>query len=137
MPLAYLLVVLFTLVPAARLPAITAQELTRQRAEAVDQAVLSYYDRNGHYPATLAELSPWYLWNISKPATQWDHNFCYQAGEDFYRLGYVSQTNPHMFRDFSIVIYAAQGDLPNAAWVCDQELEQARAREQEYWQDMR
>lgn len=135
-PVVYVFVVLITLVPAARLPGISAQELTSQRAEAVNQAIQSYYEKNNHYPASLAELSPRYLWNIAKPATQWDHNFCYQAGEGFYRLGYVDQSNPRIFRDFSIVVYAAQGDLPDTTWVCDQELEQARAREQEYWQFM-
>ena len=48
----------------------------------------------------------------------------------------VDQSNPRMFRGFSIVVYAAQGELPDTTWVCDQELEQARAREQEYWQFM-
>jgi MFS family permease len=67
--------------------------VTEQRAETVNQAIHSYYARNGRYPPALNDLMPWYLVYVSPPLIIPGKTWCYEGGPDYYRLGYV-------YRDF-------------------------------------
>jgi hypothetical protein len=53
-----------------------------------------------------------------------EQSWCYESGTDFYRLGAVYRehwSSPY----FSVRIYAAAGNVPEAGWVCDEELAEA------------
>ncbi len=97
-------------------------EITAQRADQVNQAVLHYHTQTGRYPVALAELSPWYLWHIPEPIMIRNVTWCYEGGEDYYRLGYLFHRS-FGFRA-SVRIHASAGNVPNTPWPCDEALAQ-------------
>jgi hypothetical protein len=92
---------------------------TARRAQTINQAVLRYYEAQGQYPQTLADLTPRYLLYLPPPFIIPQQDWCYQAGTNYYRLGYV-------YRDYfstpaSVKVIAASGQPPQSAWACDAE----------------
>jgi len=88
-----------------------------------------FYEREERYPETLDELTPRDLLWIPGPVILPGEGWCYQGGEDFYRLGYVVYLRyPGMGFDplSEIRIPAARGVPPSPAWMCDAELERIR-----------
>ena len=103
--------------------------LTEARAEKIDRAIQRYYERQGHYPSRLANLMPFYLWRIPQPMIFRDQTWCYEGGDDYYRLGYVHQRAFGVPPEYiSIRIHAAVGEPPDPSWPCDKELERARSK---------
>jgi hypothetical protein len=103
--------------------------LTEVRAEKIERAIQRYYERNGQYPPELAVLTPFYLWRIPQPMIFRDQTWCYEGGDDYYRLGYVHQPTfgvPPAY--ISIRIHAAVGEPPESSWPCDDELERAKSK---------
>ena len=45
--------------------------------------------------------------------------WCYQGGEDYYRLGYVSGNFTYFEADYYVKTYASNGELPQGGWNCD------------------
>jgi hypothetical protein len=99
---------------------VSAFELTRQRAARVDAAVGHYYQDNGGYPTDLAALTPRYLFYLPPPVVVRQGGWCYQGGEDYYRLGYVSGQFTYFEADFQTEVYAQAGEPPSASWKCEE-----------------
>jgi hypothetical protein len=67
------------------------RQLTEARAGQVTQAIEAYYAREGRYPLDLRQLTPLYLVAIPDPVIMQGQSWCYLAGEDYYRLGYLNR----------------------------------------------
>ena len=104
---------------------------TEARAEKIERAIHRYYERQGHYPSRLANLMPFYLWRIPQPMIFRDQTWCYEGGDDYYRLGYVHQPG-FGWHDISIRIHDAVGEPPERSWPCNDALEKAKS--QSPWQ---
>ena len=103
--------------------------VTEARAEKINRAIQRYYERQGHYPSRLANLMPFYLWRIPQPMIFRDQTWCYEGGNDYYRLGYVHQRAFGVPPEYiSIRIHAAVGKPPESSWPCDDELERAKSK---------
>jgi len=103
--------------------------LTEVRAEKIERAIERYYERNGQYPPKLAVLTPFYLWRIPQPMIFRDQTWCYEGGDDYYRLGYVHQPTfgvPPAY--ISIRIHRTVGEPPESSWPCDDELEKVKSQ---------
>jgi hypothetical protein len=92
---------------------------TARRAEMINRAIQRYYLQEKQYPQELADLTPAYMVYIPTPFIIPRQGWCYQGGEDYYRLGYV-------YRDYfstpaSVKIHAAAGIPPDLSWPCDDE----------------
>jgi hypothetical protein len=75
------------------------RQLTERRAERVSQALQAYYDREGHYPDDLSQLTPRYLLSVSEPMIIFDQEWCYEGGGQQYEFGYVTRehwSNPNL-----------------------------------------
>jgi hypothetical protein len=105
---------------------IDGQAITRHRADRLSQAIERYQGDMGAYPSSLAALTPRYLLFIPKPITGRDQVWCYEGGQDYYRLGYVfyqryyGLTFPDPYYDIKIHSFA--GQPPDGPWMCDEEL---------------
>ncbi len=99
---------------------LSAFEMTERRAAVVNSAVESYYQENGVYPEGLAELSPRYMPFVLPPVVVRTGGWCYQSGEGFYRLGYISGDFTYFDSDFRVETYAQAGDIPIGDWACDE-----------------
>jgi hypothetical protein len=103
--------------------------LTETRAEKINRAIQRYHERQGYYPSRLANLMPFYLWRIPQPMIFRDQTWCYEGGDDYYRLGYVHQPGFGWPPDsISIQIHAAKGEPPEPSWPCDEELEREKSK---------
>ena len=118
-PLYIVLVTAITVAALAQGWKLSAFEITEHRAAAVKGAVENYYQENGVYPARLAELSPRYLPFLLPPVVVRTGGWCYQAGNDFYRLGYISGDFTYFESDFRVETYAQEGNIPIGDWACD------------------
>lgn len=65
--------------------------LTAERAERVSLALESFHDHHGRYPDSLRELVPGHILFVPPPVVIFGQAWCYDAGGDFYRLGYVDR----------------------------------------------
>jgi hypothetical protein len=99
---------------------VSAFELTERRAARVDQAVAQFYEDNNRFPTGLAELIPPYLLYLPPPVVVRQGGWCYQGGEDYYRLGFVSGQFTYSSAKFQTEIYAQVGESPQGSWYCDQ-----------------
>jgi len=103
--------------------------LTEARAEKINRAIQRYYEREGRYPSRLANLTPFYLWRIPQPVIFRDQTWCYEGGDDYYRLGYVHQPAFGVPPEYiSIRIHSAVGEPSEWSWPCDDELEKAKSK---------
>jgi hypothetical protein len=122
------LICLFTfgLIPALVVPDGTAQKVTERRAAQVNQAVLRFYSQNQHYPASLAELEPGFLWQVPAPITSNGSTWCYDGDASYYRLGYFDSyqfTHPDQI---NLKAYAQAGEPPAQPSACQLALEKLR-----------
>lgn len=107
------------------------QQLTKAHASQVSRAIERYYAREGHYPSTLSQLVPWTRLSLPKPVVISGQNWCYQSGEGYYRLGYVSRDNwssPYLY----IRTYQQAGAVPDTPALCADETEAMMARSRIY-----
>lgn len=111
---------------------VSAFELTERRAAQVNQAITQFQQDKGRYPASLAELTPRYLLYLPPPVVTHQGGWCYQGGEDYYRLGYVSGDFTYFMVDFWVKIHAQSGEPPQENWNCEQLLARFEAGELAY-----
>ena len=111
---------------------LSAFEITESRAAVVKVALENYYQENGMYPARLDDLSPAYLLFLPPPVVVRTGGWCYQAGDEFYRLGYISGDFTYFDSDFRVETYAQAGDLPSGDWACDELIARFQAGELTY-----
>jgi hypothetical protein len=103
-------------------------EITAARAARIDRAIQRYYQRHERYPADLYELVPGYLVYLPQPVIFRDQTWCYQGGEDFYRLGYVYQPGFGAPKNqIAIRLSASSGQPPLPYWPCEDELKKKQA----------
>jgi hypothetical protein len=93
--------------------------VTEQRAEVANRAIQRYYERNGYYPHTLADLTPRYLVYIPNPLIIPGQTWCYEGGDSHYRLGYVYRQ--YFSSAASVRVHAAVGEPPVSGWGCEEE----------------
>jgi hypothetical protein len=118
-------VVLFVYFSAKR---IDYHMLTEKHAATVARAVDAYYARQGHYPQSLRQLVPWRVLALPKPVILYGEDWCYQSGEGYYRLGYVSRdqwSSPYL----SVMVYKSAGAVPEVPGLCEAETDAIIARE--------
>ena len=89
---------------------------TERRAEMIDKAIQRYYERNGEYPQTLGDLTPWYLLYIPNPYIIPGLDWCYEGGTDHYRFGYVYRQ--YFSVPASVKIQSSTGEPSDAHWSC-------------------
>ncbi len=95
--------------------------LTSQRADRVVQAIESFYAREGHYPASLSELTPRFILTLSEPVIIYGQGWCYESGDGYYRLGYVDREH---WSDPRLIgrIYKTEGSLVGQSLMCEAEV---------------
>ena len=106
---------------SARAQSVDFRQLTEERAERASQAIETYYTRKGSYPQDLQHLTPWYVLLLPGPVTIYGQDWCYDGGEDYYRLGYVHRehwSDP----DLHGRIYKAKGKAPDLPGICAEEI---------------
>jgi len=131
-PLYFVLVTAVAVVALSQGWKLSAFEMTERRAAVVNDAIVSYYQENGVYPDELSELSPRYVPYVFPPVVVRTGGWCYQSGDEFYRLGYISGDFTYFDSDFRVETYAQAGDLPAGSWVCDEWRDRFQAKELSY-----
>jgi len=94
---------------------------TQERAGRVSQAIDAYQTREGRYPQDLRQLTPRYLLSLPGPVLLYGQGWCYDGGEDYYRLGAVDRdhwSSPELFGH----LYAAQGEVSQLPPICEAEI---------------
>ena len=112
---------------SARAQHVDFRQLTKERAGRVSQAIETFYDREGHYPQDLRQLIPWYALSLPGPVIMYGQGWCYQGGQDYYRLGYLDRehwSSPILFGR----VYSAKGHSPLKVDVCQPAIDTYRAR---------
>lgn len=107
-------------------------ELTGARAARVDRALAAYHAREGHYPATLDELTPGFLVTLSEPLILFGQRWCYDGGGDRYQFGFVFRTH---WSDPRLVgqVYSADGAGAGLPPLCTAEIRALQARDPQYY----
>lgn len=100
--------------------------ITDERAARLQTALERFRARSGRYPDELSELVPGDLWWIPGPVILRGEGWCYQGGQDFYRLGAVYRE--YFSTPLSVRVYASAGDLPEADWECEARLAELAPR---------
>jgi len=106
---------------------VSAFKLTEDRASRVTQAIDGYYQDNQRYPDDLSQLTPRYLLFLPPPVVVRQGSWCYQGGEDFYRLGYVSGEFTYFEANFLAETFAQAGPVPAGSWNCDEQVDQFKS----------
>lgn len=115
----YLLLIPALIAVSARAQKVDFHQLTEARAARVSQAIEAYYAREGRYPQALRQLPPWYVLSLPGPVIIYGQAWCYDGGEDYYRLGYVDRghwSDPLLTGQ----IYATKGEAPDLPAMCDE-----------------
>jgi hypothetical protein len=63
--------------------------VTTNRVKRIDHAVGRYYQEQGGYPSSLAQLTSDQMLYMLPPLTGRGQVWCYQGGVDYYQLGYA------------------------------------------------
>jgi type II secretory pathway pseudopilin PulG len=132
-----LLLVLVTGVFAAS-QQVDFRRLTAARAQQVARALDSYYERHGRYPETLRQLTPWTTLSVYEPVIIYGQPWCYDGGDDYYRLGYVDREHWSDPRLIGRIAYSA-GNAPADSPLCAAEaaalLKRSGGYPYSYWKD--
>ena len=102
------------------------RKLTEARAGRITAAIEQYFTQEGHYPQTLGQLTPRYLLTLSRPVIIYGQDWCYQAGEGYYRFGYLDRehwSSPILFGH----VVSAQGHSPLKVDVCQTAIDAFRS----------
>ncbi|MFU8773774.1 MAG: hypothetical protein ACNA8H_15310 [Anaerolineales bacterium] len=120
--LAYALIVPGTLILVSTLAQqVDFRQLTEQRAERLVLAIDSYYRNNQRYPERLQDLTPRYVLSLREPVIIYGQDWCYQSGDGFYQLGYVSRehwSSPNL----EGVVYKSQGEPVGEFSFCEEQI---------------
>jgi hypothetical protein len=117
----YLLLIPALIAVSARAQRVDFRQLTEARAGRTSQAIEAYYAREGRYPQDLRRLIPGYVLSLPGPVIIYGQDWCYDGGEDYYRLGYVYREH---WSDPLLTghIYATRGEAPALPGMCDEEI---------------
>jgi hypothetical protein len=105
---------------------VSYHRLTDSRAARIEAALMRYYERQGHYPAELAELVPRDLLVIQNPVIFRGESWCYQGEADHYRLGAIYRE--YFGLPISLRQYAAFGAPFQSDWPCADRLAEIQER---------
>ena len=131
-----LIVPIFLVAVSALAQSVDFRQETTKRAEQVAQAVDSYYAREGMYPETLSQLTPWYGVPLPKPIIIYGQDWCYESGADYYRLGYIDRehwSDPRMIGH----IYKSVGEVPDTQPMCMAEFNALQDHQYSYWKEIK
>jgi hypothetical protein len=108
------------------------RQLTADRADRINQALQAYHAKQGVYPQDLGQLTPGYMLAIPGPVIINGAGWCYDGGDDYYRLGAVYRAN---WWDPVITsrIYETQGIVPDLPPLCQQEIASFKNRDPGFW----
>ena len=97
------------------------RQLTEERAEHTINVIETYYAREGRYPKDLRQLIPRFSLSLPGPVIIYGQDWCYEGGDDGYRLGYVYREH---WSDPRLVgrIYETVGEQPYRDRICDEEI---------------
>jgi hypothetical protein len=112
---------------SARAQRVDFRQLTEERAERVTQAIETYHAREGRYPQDLRQLVPRYVLSLPGPVIIYGQDWCYDGGEDYYRLGYLDRehwSDPRLFGR----VYSAKGHSPLKVDICQPAIDTYRAQ---------
>jgi hypothetical protein len=105
--------------------------LTEVRAERASHAIESYYNREGRYPQDLRQVTPWYVLSLPGPVIIYGQGWCYDGGDDYYRLGYVYREDwSAPLKLITGRIYKTQGEVPDLHLICYEEIAALKKRDQ-------
>ena len=108
------------------------RQLTDNRAKYVSHKIETYQARVGRYPQELSELQPWYnVFPIPEPVILYGEDWCYEGGNDYYRLGYVNRlhwSDPRLIGE----VYKIEGNIPDLSGMCAEEIATIQDRFPEY-----
>lgn len=127
-PIMPLLIVGFAL-PAGR---VDFRHLTATRAERISRAVENYHAREGEYPEKLSQLVPRDAVLLPAPVIIFGQRWCYEAGAEFYRLGYVDRqhwSDPNLFGH----LYRSKGDTSGHQTLCAAEIAALRSQHPDFF----
>lgn len=99
--------------------------VTEARAERIAQSLEEYKQREGVYPATLDALTPRYLLGVPQPVELQGEEWCYQGGDDFFRLGAFARE--YFSTPVELRVYHSAGD-PDSVWRCEERLPEMKER---------
>lgn len=100
--------------------------ITERRAAQIAGALDQFHEREGHYPETLAALTPRDLLFIRRPVILAGESWCYQGGADFYRLAAFHRE--FFSSPVSLRVYEAAGEPPPGTWECEERLAAMKER---------
>jgi hypothetical protein len=104
---------------------VSYHHLTEERAARIQTAIERYQTRTGSYPIQLGELVPDDLWYIPQPVILRGQSWCYQGGEDYYRLGTYYRES--FSSPLSLHIYFSVGMPPSEESPCEAQLPALKA----------
>jgi hypothetical protein len=123
----YLLLIPALWAVSASAQSVDFRQLTEERAGQVNQAIETFYAREGRYPHALGQLIPWYAISLPSPLIIYGQDWCYDADDDYYRLGYVDRehwSSPNWIGR----IYKAKGAAPDLQPICDKAIAAGKER---------
>ena len=93
------------------------RQVTVRHADWTVQAIESFFARQGRYPGTLSELTPRYLLSVPEPMIIYGQDWCYESGEDYYRLGYIDREH---WSDPRLIgrLHSGAGEAPGSGQIC-------------------
>lgn len=100
--------------------------ITERRPAQIAGALDQFHEREGHYPETLAALTPRDLLFIRRPVILAGEAWCYQGGNDFYRLAAFHRE--FFSSPVSLRVYEAAGEPPPGTWECEERLAAMKER---------
>jgi hypothetical protein len=125
------LVIALLFVPYALTRGLDIRQENARRAAEVVRLVESYQARTGAYPLALSSLAPFYTLSVPSPFILSGQTWCYEAGADYYRLGYVTRghwSDPCLRAE----LVQSAGPLPDIPPLCAAQLA-ARADQIQTW----
>jgi len=110
---------------------VSYHEITEGRAEGIARALERFHAREGYYPASLEALRPRDLLLIQQPVILAGEKWCYESGDDYYRLS-------AFYREFfsapvSLRLYESAGEVPTSPMPCEERL---AAMKEKYYSPM-
>lgn len=99
---------------------VSYHEITEGRAERIAGALDQFHLREGYFPESLDALTPRDLLFIQRPMILAGEEWCYESGENHYRLA-------AFYREFfsapvSLRLYESAGDVPSGPMPCEERL---------------